>query len=70
MSLQYLCIKKPLKMVNDRKNTTVPVFNGMFERSTVTSQLNYATIKVSSDSKKIHGKKQNNFVISLFIFIK
>ena len=35
----------------------------------VTSQLNYATIKVSSDWKKIYGKKQNNF-ISFFILLK
>ena len=36
----------------------------------VTSQLNYTTIKVSSDWKKIHGKKQNNFVISFFILLQ
>ena len=35
-----------------------------------TSQLNWATIKLSSDWKKIHSKKQNNFVISLFILAK
>ena len=47
-SLQYLCMKKPLKMVNAQKNATVPVFNGMFERSNIAAKL-YATIKVSSD---------------------
>ena len=35
----------------------------------VTSQIN-ATIKVSPDWKKIHGKKQNNIVISFFILLK
>ena len=28
-------LKKPLKMANDRKNATVPVFNTMFERSNI-----------------------------------
>ena len=53
MSLQYLCVKKLLKMANDPRNG--------FEH--VTSQLNYATII-------LHGEKQNNFVISLFILVK
>ena len=28
-------LKKPLKMMNDRKNATVPVFNTMFKRSNI-----------------------------------
>ena len=51
MSPQYLCVKKPLKMVNDQRNGAVHV----------TSQLNYSTIMLSSE--KIHSEKQNNFVI-------
>ena len=47
MSPQYLRVKKPLKMANDRKSATVPVFTPCSKE--VTSQLNYATIKVSSD---------------------
>jgi len=36
MSPQFLCEKKPLKMVNDQKNAIiVPVFNTMFERSNI-----------------------------------
>ena len=58
MSPQYLCVKKPLKMANDRRNGDVHV----------TSQLNYSTITLSSE--KSHSKKQNNFVISLFILAK
>ena len=53
MSLQYLCVKKLLKMANDRAVH-------------VTSQLNYCTITLSSE--KIHSEKQNNFVIYLFIY--
>ena len=60
MSLQYLR-KKTLKMANDRKNATVPVFNAVFEK--VTLQLvNYTTNKVSPDWQKIHGKKQKHFI--------
>ena len=51
MSPQYRCVKKPLKMANDRRNGAVHV----------TSQLNYSTIMLSSE--KIHSEKQNNFVI-------
>jgi len=41
MSPQYLH-KKPLKMANDRKNATVPVFNAMFEKSNIAaSKLHY-----------------------------
>ena len=54
MSPQYICVKKPLKMANDRRNGAVHV----------TSQLNYSTITLSSE--KIHSEKQNNFVIYLF----
>ena len=55
MSPQYLFVKKPLKMANDRRNGAVHV----------TSQLNYSTITLSSE--KIHGEKQNNFAfINLF----
>ena len=54
MSRQYLCVKKPLKMANDRRNGAVHV----------TSQLNYYTITLSPE--KIHSEKQNNFVIYLF----
>ena len=55
MSPQYLCVKKSLKMANDRRNGAVHV----------TSQLNYPTITLSSE--KIHGEKQNNFAfINLF----
>ena len=50
-----MCVKKPLKMVNDRRNGAVHV----------TSQLNYSTITLSSE--KIHSEKQNNFVIYLFV---
>ena len=35
------CVKKPLKMANDRKNVTVPVFNSMFERSNIAAKLRY-----------------------------
>ena len=38
-SLQYLCVKKPLEMANDRRNGVVHV----------TLQLNYAIITLSSD---------------------
>ena len=55
MSPQYLCVKKPLKMANDRRNGAVHV----------TSQLNYSTITLS---EKTHSEKQNNFVIYLFIY--
>ena len=48
MSLQYLSVKKPQKMANDRRNGAVHV----------TSQLT---------SEKIHSKKQNDFVLYLFI---
>ena len=48
MSPQYLCVKKPLKMANDRRNGAVHV----------TSQLNYSTITLS---EKIHSEKQNNY---------
>ena len=41
MSPQYLRVKKPLKMANDRKNATVPVFNAMFERSNIAAKLRY-----------------------------
>ena len=58
MSPQYLCVKKPLKMANDQRNGAVHV----------TLQLNYSTIMLSSE--KIHSKKQNNFVIYLFILAK
>ena len=54
MGPQYLCVKKPLKMANDRRNGAVHI----------TSQLNYSTITLSSE--KFHSKKQNNFVIYLF----
>ena len=67
MSPQYLCVKELLKMANDQKNATVSVLTPCVKE--VTWQLTYATIKVSSDWKKIHGKKQNNFVIFLY-FIK
>ena len=40
-------LEKLLKMANDRKNATAPVFNTCLKE--VTWQLNYATIKVSSD---------------------
>ena len=43
--------------------------NGQWSKD-VTTQLNYATIKLSSDSQKIHQKKENNFVSSLFILVK
>ena len=33
-------------------------------------QLNYATIKLSSDWKKIHDEKQNNFVTFFIYFSK
>ena len=56
MSPQYLCVKKLLKMANDRRNGAVQV----------TSQLNYYTITLPSE--KIHSEKQNNFVIYLFIY--
>ena len=46
-------------MANDWRNGVVHI----------TSQLNYAKITLSSDWKKILSKKQNNFVILLFIFI-
>ena len=36
----------------------------------VTSQLNYATVEVCSDWKKMHGKKRDNFVFFLLYFIK
>ena len=39
MSPQYLRVKKPLKIANDRKNGTVPVFNAMFERSNIAAKL-------------------------------
>ena len=54
MSPQYLCVKKPLKMANDQRNVVM---------------LNYATITLSSEWKKIQSKKQND-VISLFILAK
>ena len=57
MSPQYLCVKKLLKMANDRRNGAVHV----------TSQLNYYTITLPSE--KIHSEKQNNFVIYLFIYL-
>ena len=41
MSPQYSRVKKPLKMANDRKNATVPVFNAMFERSNIGAKLRY-----------------------------
>ena len=49
-------------MANEQRNEDVHA----------TLQLNYTKIKllVASNRKKIHGEKQNNFVISLFIFIK
>ena len=47
-------------MANDRRNEVVQV----------TLQLNYATTALSSDWKKIHSEKQNNFVTSLFILAK
>ena len=56
MSPQYLCVKKPLKMANDRRNGAVHV----------TSQLNYSTITLS---EKIHSEKQNSFVIYLLIYL-
>ena len=56
MSPQYLCVKKPLRMANDRRNGAVHV----------TSQLNYSTITLS---EKIHSEKQNNFVIYLLIYL-
>ena len=34
-------VKKPLKMANDRKKATVPVFNAMFERSNIAAKLPY-----------------------------
>ena len=55
MSPQYLCVKKPLKMVNDQRNGAVHV----------TSQLNYSTIMLSSE--KIHSEKQ---IILSFILAK
>ena len=58
MSPQYLCVKKPLKMANDRRNGAVHV----------TSQLNYSAITLSSE--KIYREKQNNFVIYIFILAK
>ena len=58
MRPQYLCVKKLLKMANDRRNGAVHV----------TSQLNYYTITLPSE--KIHSEKQNNFVIYLFILAK
>ena len=57
MSPQYLCVKKLLKMANDRRNGAAHV----------TSQLNYYTITLPSE--KIHSEKQNNFVIYLFIYL-
>ena len=41
MSPQYLCVKIPLKMANDRKDATVPVFNTMLERSNIAAELRY-----------------------------
>ena len=38
MNPQYLCVKKPL---NDRKNTTFPVFTAKFERNNITAKLRY-----------------------------
>ena len=58
MSPQYLCVKKLLKIANDRWNGSVHV----------TSQLHYSTITLSSE--KIDSEKQNNFVIYLFILAK
>ena len=43
--------------------------NGEWSRE-VTSHPNDATIKLSWDWKKSDGKKQSNFVISLFILAK
>jgi len=68
MSPQYLCVKKPLKMVNDRKDTTLPVFNAMLERSNIAAELRYNFIKIKRylQLEKIHDKKQNNFVQFLY----
>jgi len=41
MSPQYLHVEKLLKMANDRKNATAPVFNAMFERSNIAAKLSY-----------------------------
>ena len=41
VSPQYLRVKKPLNMANDRKNATIPVFNAMFERSNIAAKLRY-----------------------------
>ena len=41
MSPQYLRVKKPLKMANDQKNTTFPVFTAMFERSNIEAKLRF-----------------------------
>ena len=57
-------------MANDRKNATVPVFNTMFERSNIAAKYGTLKIRLSSDWKKIHGKKQKNFVFSFFILLK
>ena len=56
MSPHYLCVKKLLKMANDRRNGAVHV----------TLQLNYYTITLHSE--KIHSEKQNNFVIYLSVY--
>jgi len=36
-----LSVKKALKMANDLKNATVPVFNAMFERGDIAAKLRY-----------------------------
>ena len=36
-----MCVKKPLKMANDLKNATVPVFGAMFERGDIAAKLRY-----------------------------
>ena len=54
-----MCVKKPLKMANDRRNGAA---------AHNITQLKYSTITLSSE--KIYSEKQNNFVIYLFILAK
>ena len=55
-SPQYLCVKKPLQMANDRRNGAVHV----------TSQLNYSTITLSSEK----FTARNKIILSFIYFSK
>ena len=57
MSPQYLCVKKLLKMANDRRNGAVHV----------TSQLNYSTITLS-EKITVRNKTILSFIY-LFIYL-